>query len=121
MFIRRLSPLLLFAASWAVLAIARPDTTYHLAPLIVAGAAAVRERNLTAASRVFSPIVDGRILSITADATAFVDNQTSSVWDITGQAVSGELAGSTLARIHHFDTFWFAWATYQPGTELTGG
>ena len=31
-----------------------------------------------------------------------------------------ELAGSTLERIPHLDTFWFAWATYRPGSELVG-
>jgi hypothetical protein len=70
---------------------------------------------------VFSPIVDGRTLTITANGGSFVDQETGSAWDITGKAISGELAGTTLEPIHHLDTFWFAWSTYQPGTDLVEG
>lgn len=70
---------------------------------------------------VFSPVVDGRILTFTADGDGFVDDQTGSVWDITGSAVSGELTGTNLEQIHHLDTFWFAWSTYQPETDLIEG
>lgn len=69
---------------------------------------------------VFSPIVDGETLTFTVEGDTFVDEQTSSQWDITGQATSGELAGTSLEQIHHLDTFWFAWSTYQPETELVG-
>lgn len=67
---------------------------------------------------VFSPVVDGETLSFTVDGDTFVDEQTDSEWDITGQATSGELEGTSLEQIHHLDTFWFAWSTYQPETEL---
>jgi hypothetical protein len=29
-----------------------------------------------------------------------------------------ELAGTALEQFHHLDTFWFAWSTYQPETDL---
>jgi hypothetical protein len=67
---------------------------------------------------VFLPIVDGVELSFVAEDDAFVDEQTGSVWNVAGEALGGELAGSRLTQINHLDTFWFAWATYQPGTEL---
>lgn len=67
---------------------------------------------------VFSPVVDGQTLSFTVDGDKFVDEQTGSEWDITGRATSGELEGTSLEQIHHLDTFWFAWSTYQPETEL---
>lgn len=70
---------------------------------------------------VFSPIVDGETLTFTADGPVFRDDQTGSVWDITGSASSGELAGTALEQIHHLDTFWFAWSTYQPDTDLVDG
>ncbi|MFH1330819.1 MAG: DUF3179 domain-containing (seleno)protein, partial [Actinomycetota bacterium] len=75
---------------------------------------------------VFDPTVDGRPLTFaaadgTADDGAFTDRETESGWDITGVAVSGELAGTRLERIVHLDTFWFAWSTYRPGTTLVGG
>ncbi len=67
---------------------------------------------------VFSPIVDGETLTFTVDDGDIVDDQTGSQWDITGTAVSGEHEGSSLEQIHHLDTFWFAWSTYQPETDL---
>jgi len=67
---------------------------------------------------VFDPVVEGRRLTFTADGDGFVDTETDSRWDITGAAVSGDLAGTRLERIVHLDTFWFAWATYRPGTTL---
>ncbi|MEX2653564.1 MAG: DUF3179 domain-containing protein [Acidimicrobiia bacterium] len=67
---------------------------------------------------VFSPVIDGRTLTFTAADGAYLDEQTGSTWNITGRAVDGELAGSQLERIPHLDTFWFAWSTYAPGTDL---
>ncbi|MCP3975800.1 MAG: DUF3179 domain-containing protein [bacterium] len=69
---------------------------------------------------VFLPIVDGRELTLSADGENFVDSETGSVWNVAGIAISGELVGSQLERIPHLDTFWFAWATYRPGSELVG-
>ena len=70
---------------------------------------------------VFSPTVDGRPLTFSADAGGFVDEETATTWDVTGIATEGPLASSQLERIHHLDTFWFSWSTYQPGTDLIEG
>jgi hypothetical protein len=67
---------------------------------------------------VYAPLVDGRNLTFVADGDIFVDEETGSTWNIAGEALDGELAGTRLDQINHLDTFWFAWATYQPGTEL---
>jgi hypothetical protein len=67
---------------------------------------------------VFSPIVDGQPLTFEAGGDRFVDEQTGSSWDITGVASEGELAGTELERLTHLDTFWFAWSTYAPETDL---
>lgn len=67
---------------------------------------------------VFDPNLDGRQLTFTGAGEGFVDEQTGSTWDVTGAAVEGELAGAQLERIPHFDTFWFAWSTYAPETDL---
>lgn len=69
---------------------------------------------------VFSPIIEGRQLTFEASDDGYFDVETGTTWDVTGQAVSGELRGSSLERIPHLDTFWFAWATYRPGTLLVG-
>jgi hypothetical protein len=70
---------------------------------------------------VFSPVVDGDRLTFRVDGDVFVDEQTGSRWDITGTAIEGELSGTSLEQIHHLDTFWFAWSTYQPETDLVEG
>jgi hypothetical protein len=67
---------------------------------------------------VFAPTAEGHSLTFVAEGDGFVDRETGSTWNIAGEAVGGELAGSRLEQINHLDTFWFAWATYQPGTEL---
>ena len=69
---------------------------------------------------VFEAQVDGATLTFTHTNDGFVDSDTGSVWSITGEALSGPLAGSQLERVPHLDTFWFAWSTYQPDTTLVG-
>ena len=67
---------------------------------------------------VFQPSVAGETLS--ADGDGFVDAETRTRWSVAGVGVSGELSGEQLPRIPHLDTFWFAWSTYRPGSELVG-
>jgi hypothetical protein len=70
---------------------------------------------------VFDPVIDGTPLTFTATEEGFVDDQTGSTWSIVGEAMAGEYRGHRLERVPHLDTFWFAWSTYQPGSELVGG
>ena len=43
-----------------------------------------------------------------------VDTETQSEWDIlTGQAVSGSLAGSQLSQVPITYAFWFGWIDYH--------
>lgn len=70
---------------------------------------------------VFNPVVDGVPLTFTAVGDVFVDDNTSSTWTIIGEAVDGPLQGTRLERLDHLDTFWFAWASYRPGTTLVTG
>ena len=67
---------------------------------------------------VFSRIVDGRSLTFIAEGEQFVDEETGSVWLISGEAISGTFEGSRLELVEHLDTFWFSWSTYQPDTVL---
>jgi len=67
---------------------------------------------------VFLSRVDGQVLTFEHNGEAFVDSTTGSEWSITGEAISGPLRGTQLLRVPQFDTFWFAWSTYQPDTVL---
>ena len=67
---------------------------------------------------VFATSVGEQDLTFSRSEAGFVDEPTGSQWNLAGEATAGPLAGTRLERIPHLDTFWFAWATYAPGTPL---
>ena len=68
---------------------------------------------------VFVPTAaDGTALTFSATADGFTDAETGSIWNILGTATAGPLEGDQLEAVPHTDAFWFAWATYQPGTVI---
>jgi len=68
---------------------------------------------------VYDPRVEGRALTFSpAGPTGFRDRETGSTWTVVGLAVAGPLAGTRLIAVPHQDAFWFAWAAFQPETEL---
>ncbi|MEZ5262858.1 MAG: DUF3179 domain-containing protein [Acidimicrobiales bacterium] len=69
---------------------------------------------------VFEAAIDGQPLTFRAVEGGFEDVETGSRWNVLGDAISGPLAGRELTRITHVDTFWFAWAAFQPTTAVTG-
>jgi hypothetical protein len=70
---------------------------------------------------VYVPVVDGRRLHFRAAGGAFRDQETGSRWNILGHATGGPLKGARLEPYRHLDTFWFAWVTFHPDTELDLG
>ena len=67
--------------------------------------------------RVFDRRIDGRDHEFVATPSArlsLTDLETISEWDFSGRAISGPLAGRTLARIPFLLEYWFDWQTYQP-------
>ncbi len=71
---------------------------------------------------VFSRDLDGRTLSFApGPGDAFTDAETGSIWDVTGLATAGPLAGRRLASVPHTVVFWFAWAAFQPEGRLWQG
>jgi hypothetical protein len=83
-------------------------------------AAGVAEGRDVGSVGVFLPRVGEQALTIVGDGAGFIDEETGSRWSVAGVATAGELAGTRLERIPHLDTFWFAWATYRPGSGLVG-
>lgn len=68
---------------------------------------------------VFAATVENQVLTFSAlEDGLFRDQETGSTWDIFGKALDGSLAGSSLTRLPHHDTFWFAWAAFVPESEL---
>lgn len=67
---------------------------------------------------VFERMLDGRLLTFEYRDGRIVDIETSSAWDVTGRAVSGELAGARLVPIIHGNDFWFVWSMFHPGSDI---
>jgi hypothetical protein len=68
---------------------------------------------------VFSRNADGQLLTFSADdAGTITDAETGSTWNKFGLAMEGDLVGTQLDAIVHGAEFWFAIATFHPGTEV---
>jgi Protein of unknown function (DUF3179) len=89
-----------------------------------AGALSALDDRVIASSRaigataVFSPIMDGQVLTFERAPGGFRDRETGSLWNFLGLAVEGPAAGKRLRPIPHVDAFWFAWAAFNPKTAL---
>ncbi len=70
------------------------------------------------ATTVFSPMVDGKALTFEATDTGFRDRETKSLWSLLGRCYEGPLTGKALRPVVHIDAFWFAWAAFQPKTDI---
>ena len=70
--------------------------------------------------RVFDRRLDGRTLEFfqRPDSRELIDAETGSVWDFTGTATGGALAGKRLARFQPVKDYWFDWRKYHPDTGV---
>lgn len=75
--------------------------------------------------QIFSRSVGERVLTfeqgvpIEGDGLLLRDVETGTLWSpVTGEALSGPLAGSRLELVPSFVVFWFAWTDFHPDTEL---
>lgn len=81
-------------------------------------AALIAEARDVGATGVFNPVVEDEMLTFEIQDGAFVDAETGSQWNLSGQAVDGPLAGTQLERLVATDHFWFSWAAFYPETEV---
>ena len=81
----------------------------------------IAESKEVGATGVFSPLAGDRKLTFRDEGGRFLDNENGSVWDLRGQAMAGELAGTQLTPIVHANHFWFAWGAFKPDTEVYTG
>ena len=49
---------------------------------------------------------------------SMIDQETESLWRVTGLAVEGPLAGKRLTQVPAHNSFWFAWVTFWQNTEV---
>ena len=76
------------------------------------------DRLAVGSATAFSPIVDGATLSFAYSSGVITDEQTGSTWNFSGVATSGELVGERLEPLIAGNHFWFAWAAFNPLTEV---
>ena len=67
----------------------------------------------------FKPQLNGAPVTLTAANGKIIDVETGSEWRMDGRAVSGPLEGQSLTPIEEaFVSYWFAWPTFYPDTDL---
>lgn len=72
----------------------------------------------------FSRIVNGSVLTFrlpeNSDGFPFTirDNETESTWNVFGEAIEGQLVGAQLEPTKSYNAYWFAWATFQVGSDI---
>ncbi len=66
----------------------------------------------------YSRELDGRVLTFELVDGRITDQETGSQWNLVGQAVAGELAGSQLEPVVAINHFWFSWAAFRPETRI---
>ena len=76
------------------------------------------ESPVVGSTGVYDSNLDGDRLTFEAKGGFIVDEQTGSVWNIFGEAVSGPLTGSRLRSVMHANHFWFAWRAFYPDTVI---
>jgi len=68
----------------------------------------------------FKRDLDGQNYTFSFVENMIVDDQTGSIWNVFGTAISGAMEGSQLQQINAYPHFWFAWAAFKPQTEIYG-
>lgn len=75
--------------------------------------------SLAAGAVAYRAEADGQELTFEVRDGARTDVQTGSLWDFEGNAFVGPLEGARLQPIADaYTAFWFAWAEFQPETEV---
>lgn len=82
-------------------------------------AVVIAEGRDVGAANAYERTVDDQTLTFVAEGdTLFRDEQTNSIWNARGEAISGDLAGTTLRPIVAVNHFWFSWAAFKPETRV---
>ena len=72
----------------------------------------------------YSRILNGSVLTFrlseNSDEFPFTirDNETESTWNLFGEAIDGQLLGARLKPTKSYNAYWFAWASFQVGSEI---
>ncbi len=81
-------------------------------------ASEIAESKEAGSTGVFKRTVQGKELTFAIENGNIVDEQTGSVWTITGEASQGPHKGHQLEPVTFGDYFAFAWLVFWPDTEI---
>lgn len=70
------------------------------------------------AATAYSRIVAGAPLHFERDGDQLRDMESGSIWDISGRAIAGPLAGTQLEPVVAVNHFWFSWVAFKPATRV---
>jgi len=100
----------------------RPLVVFHAPGAVSAlDAARIEDSKDVGSTGVFDRRVDGRTLHFSyTDDGRFQDEETGSLWTVTGEAIEGPLKGTQLDRVQHGDYFAFAWLAFRPDAAIYG-
>ena len=85
------------------------------------GSRVIAEAEDVGATGVFERTLGDQTLTFQRDGEKIVDLETSTTWNILGQAIDGPLSGERLSPVVHADHFWFSWAAFRPDTLIYEG
>ena len=86
--------------------------------LSVLDSGSIKDSRSIQAVTAFEREMNGKILDFETRNGEIVDQQTSSSWNLLGQAVSGELKGQSLSLAHSGIHFAFAWLAFRPDVDI---
>lgn len=79
------------------------------------------EQRVDAIPRVFDARIEGKLLTFQrANSTTFVDNETRSTWNLSGQAIAGDLKGEQLFELPLMRMYAFAADAFFPNITFVG-
>ncbi len=84
----------------------------------VVDASKISESRSVGSVTVFNPVHHGQLLTFGKTGGDFQDDQTGSLWDITGRCYQGEMEGEQLTIVPHSNHFAFAWLAFYPDSEI---
>lgn len=70
------------------------------------------------AANAYLRTLNGEVLTFAFANDEFRDEETGSVWNARGEAISGPLAGEELQPAVAINHFWFSWAAFRPETRI---
>ena len=104
-------------------ALAVTENAFDRGELVIAeldGSPVALARGTDGGVRAYSASIDGETIELTRDlATGRVRDRVGSTWDLsTGRCIAGPRIGASLEPIAVMPSYWFAWSSFYPDTQV---